>query len=105
MKYKNCGYRTQTFYGIDLAPNEVKDFPGYINARGVIRIFESKIPNTKISKSIDIEKPEEKPKEEKKSKRSYTRRATKPSINKTTQSSKPSGDAEVKDETENSEEK
>jgi len=102
MKYKNCGYSTRTFYGIDLAPGEIKDFPGYIKSFGIIRVFEGKNPKESVVaelKTEEIAKAAEKPK------RKYTKRTTKPSINKTTQSSKPSSDDEVKSENENSEEK
>ena len=40
MKYKNCGLVERTFYGISIEPGQIKEFPGYINAKNFVRIFE-----------------------------------------------------------------
>lgn len=34
MRYVNSTRATRTFYGIEIKPNEVKEFPGYINVTG-----------------------------------------------------------------------
>ena len=34
MRYVNSTKATRTFYGIEIKPNEVKEFPGYINVTG-----------------------------------------------------------------------
>ena len=34
MRYVNSTRATRTFYGIEIKPGEVKEFPGYINVTG-----------------------------------------------------------------------
>ena len=40
--YKNISYSAKTFYGVKFEPGEIKEVPGYITARGMIRIFDYK---------------------------------------------------------------
>ena len=37
--YKNISYSAKTFYGVKFAPGEMKSVPGYINDKGMVRIF------------------------------------------------------------------
>ena len=66
--YKNISYSAKTFYGVKFNPGETKSVPGYINHKGMVRIFGS--PNlgmTDISKAKveEVEqKPEQKPESE-----------------------------------------
>jgi hypothetical protein len=39
--YKNIGCSTKTFYGVTFDPGDIKGVPGYINDRGMVRIFKS----------------------------------------------------------------
>lgn len=36
MIYKNIGNFTKSFYGIDIKPNEIKEFPGYVSSQNII---------------------------------------------------------------------
>jgi len=40
--YKNISSAAKTFYGVKFAPGEIKSVPGYINNRGMVRIFGAK---------------------------------------------------------------
>lgn len=44
--YKNISYSAKTFYGVTFKPGETKSVPGYINVKGMVRIFGVK-PNKK----------------------------------------------------------
>ena len=48
--YKNIGQSTKTFYGVTFKPGDVKEVPGYINGKGMARIFKS-------SESISVKLP------------------------------------------------
>ena len=37
--YKNISFSAKTFYGVKFAPGETKSVPGYINDKGMVRIF------------------------------------------------------------------
>ena len=40
--YKNISFSAKTFYGVEFKPGEIKSVPGYINCRGMVRIFDRK---------------------------------------------------------------
>lgn len=50
MRYKNLGITSRTFYGIEIKPGEVKDFPGFVNAPRCIRVNDN-VPLTDETKS------------------------------------------------------
>lgn len=37
--YKNISYSAKTFYGVKFEPGDIKEVPGYITARGMVRVF------------------------------------------------------------------
>ena len=37
--YKNISFSAKTFYGVKFNPGDVKSVPGYINNKGMVRIF------------------------------------------------------------------
>lgn len=37
--YKNISFSAKTFYGVRFEPGEIKGVPGYINSRGMVRVF------------------------------------------------------------------
>lgn len=37
--YKNISFSAKTFYGVKFEPGDIKEVPGYINCRGMRRIF------------------------------------------------------------------
>ena len=45
--YKNISFSEKTFYGVKFAPGEVKEVPGYINSRGMVRVYGVKPMPTK----------------------------------------------------------
>jgi hypothetical protein len=40
--YKNISCSVKTFYGVTFMPNDVKEVSGYINDRGMVRVFNVK---------------------------------------------------------------
>ncbi len=42
IKYKNISCSVKTFYGVTFEPNDVKEVPGYINDKGMTRVFNDK---------------------------------------------------------------
>lgn len=42
--YKNVSDSAKTFYGVTFKPGEVKEVPGYVNHRKMIRVDESALP-------------------------------------------------------------
>ena len=45
--YKNISFSAKTFYGVEFKPGETKSVPGYINCRGMVRVFDRKAKPTK----------------------------------------------------------
>lgn len=39
MKYKNIGNFPKSFYGIEIKPNEIKEFPGKISSQNIIEVY------------------------------------------------------------------
>ena len=56
IKYKNISYSAKTFYGVKFEPGDIKEVPGYINANGMVRIFD-KTSKPKVAKSYLFEEP------------------------------------------------
>ena len=54
--YKNISYSAKTFYGVKFEPGEIKEVPGYINAIGMVRIFD-KVSAPKANKQYLFEEP------------------------------------------------
>lgn len=56
--YKNISYSAKTFYGVKFAPGDIKSVPGYINCRGMVRVFPAKatVVNSEISDEPTISK-------------------------------------------------
>lgn len=52
-KYKNLGITSRTFYGIEIKPGEVKEFPGFINASRCIRVSDDTPTTRDICNSIN----------------------------------------------------
>lgn len=40
MKYKNIGNFPKSFYGIEIKPNEIKEFPGRVSSQNIIEVQE-----------------------------------------------------------------
>lgn len=55
MLYKNTSFTTQTFYGVEFNPGEIKEVPGYINSPNFIKILEPPKEPPKVSKKKLIE--------------------------------------------------
>ena len=50
--YKNISVSTKTFYGVTFKPNDIKEVPGYINDKGMVRVLSSvkkEVPEKKRS--------------------------------------------------------
>lgn len=54
--YKNISYSAKTFYGVKFEPGEIKEVPGYINAIGMVRVFD-KLSAPKANKQYLFEEP------------------------------------------------
>lgn len=57
--YKNISNSPKTFYGVTFNPNEIKEVPGYINHRKMIRVFEKTRPKVKAIISPEETVPKE----------------------------------------------
>ena len=53
--YKNISFSAKTFYGVRFEPGDVREVPGYINCRGMVRL--SNMPT--VSTTIDTPKTSE----------------------------------------------
>lgn len=54
MKYKNIGNFPKSFYGIEIKPNEIKEFPGRVSSQSIIEVQEDE---AKLVKQTASEKP------------------------------------------------
>lgn len=54
MKYKNIGNFPKSFYGIEIKPNEIKEFPGSVSSQNIIEVQEDE---EKSEKQVTSETP------------------------------------------------
>ena len=61
--YKNISFSAKTFYGVKFNPGETKSVPGYINHKGLVRVFGAPnlgtpdISDTKVQESQPVPEP------------------------------------------------